>query len=132
MTASGERSLAKGLLGGRYDVEHPPPPNSRASRLRFSAATFGPVAPLLKAIRSIARDHDATPAQIALAWLIRHSQVVAIPGATSLAQVEANAAAADIDLTDEEAMTISELGAQLSIRENGQMGFRLRARLLGG
>ena len=46
--------------------------------------------------------HDATPAQVALAWLIRKPNVVAIPGASSVAQLEANVAAADLDLTDDE------------------------------
>jgi aryl-alcohol dehydrogenase-like predicted oxidoreductase len=39
---------------------------------------------------------------VALAWLIRKPNVVVIPGASSVAQVEANAAAADLELTDEE------------------------------
>jgi aryl-alcohol dehydrogenase-like predicted oxidoreductase len=50
-----------------------------------------------------------TPAQVALAWLIHHPAVVVIPGASSVAQVEANAAAADISLTDDE---VAELTAQ--------------------
>jgi len=50
----------------------------------------------------VAAAHGATPAQVALAWLIRRRNVVAIPGARSVAQVEANAAAADLELTDDE------------------------------
>ena len=46
--------------------------------------------------------HDATPSQIALAYLLRHPNVVAIPGASSVEQVERNAAAAEIDLADDE------------------------------
>ena len=46
--------------------------------------------------------HSATPAQIALAWVIRHPAVTAIPGASSVEQLESNVAAADIDLTDDE------------------------------
>ena len=47
--------------------------------------------------------HDATPAQVALAWLVRKPNVVAIPGASSLEQLRHNVAAADLDLTDDEA-----------------------------
>ncbi len=50
----------------------------------------------------VAETHHATPSQIALAWLIRRPNVVVIPGASSAAQVEVNAAAADIELTDDE------------------------------
>jgi aryl-alcohol dehydrogenase-like predicted oxidoreductase len=57
---------------------------------------------LLGALREIAAAHDATPAQIALAWVIRRPNVVAIPGASSVTQLEQNVAAADISLSDEE------------------------------
>jgi len=57
---------------------------------------------LLGAVREVADAHQATPAQVALAWLIHHPSVVVIPGASSVAQVEANAAAADLALTEDE------------------------------
>jgi aryl-alcohol dehydrogenase-like predicted oxidoreductase len=40
---------------------------------------------------------------VALAWLIRQPNVVAIPGASSVAQLETNVAAADLELSDDEA-----------------------------
>jgi aryl-alcohol dehydrogenase-like predicted oxidoreductase len=48
----------------------------------------------------VAGVHSAPPAQIARAWVIRHPAVAAIPGASSVEQLEHNAAAAEIDLTD--------------------------------
>ena len=53
-------------------------------------------------LREVADAHGATPAQIALAWVIRSPAVTAIPGASSVEQLESNVAAADIDLSDEE------------------------------
>jgi diketogulonate reductase-like aldo/keto reductase len=50
----------------------------------------------------VAATHDATPAQVALAWLIHHPNVVAIPGAKSVSQLEENTAAADLSLADDE------------------------------
>lgn len=51
----------------------------------------------------IARRHQATPAQVALAWLLRRSPVmVPIPGTSSVAHLEENLAAAALRLTDEE------------------------------
>ena len=59
--------------------------------------------PVLETLRRVAKAHDATPAQVALAWLIRKPNVVAIPGASSLEQLEHNVAAADLELTGDEA-----------------------------
>ena len=50
----------------------------------------------------MATSHDATPAQVALAWLIRRPNVVAIPGASSIEQLERNVEAADLELTDDD------------------------------
>jgi aryl-alcohol dehydrogenase-like predicted oxidoreductase len=57
---------------------------------------------LLDALREVAARHDATASQVALAWLIGHPNVVAIPGASTVAQLQRNAEAADLDLTAED------------------------------
>jgi aryl-alcohol dehydrogenase-like predicted oxidoreductase len=50
-----------------------------------------------------AREHDATPSQLALAWLLRRSPVMLpIPGTSKVAHLESNTAAAGIELSDEE------------------------------
>ena len=51
------------------------------------------------ALREIATRHQATPAQIALAWVIRQDGVVAIPRTSSTAHVRENAGALDIQLS---------------------------------
>jgi diketogulonate reductase-like aldo/keto reductase len=53
-------------------------------------------------IVEVARRHGVTPAQVALAWTIRHEGVVAIPKAVKPAHVRENAAAADLLLTPED------------------------------
>ncbi len=58
------------------------------------------------AIAAVADRHDATPAQIALAAVMRHEGVIAIPKASSVAHVEANAAALDIQLDAEDIETL--------------------------
>ena len=58
--------------------------------------------PQLDVLRDVASAHDATPAQVALAWLVRRPNVVAIPGASSVEQLERNAAAADLELSDDD------------------------------
>jgi aryl-alcohol dehydrogenase-like predicted oxidoreductase len=55
------------------------------------------------ALAAIARAHDATPPQIALAWLLRRSPaMLPIPGTSSVAHLEENMRAARIKLSDEE------------------------------
>jgi len=51
------------------------------------------------ALQPIAQRHDATPAQIALAWVLQHDGVTAIPRARTLTHVRQNAAARDVELT---------------------------------
>jgi diketogulonate reductase-like aldo/keto reductase len=52
------------------------------------------------ALRDVAKRHNATPAQIATAWGLRHPHVISIPKAVDPAHVRENAAAGDITLTD--------------------------------
>ncbi|MFX1551991.1 MAG: aldo/keto reductase [Promethearchaeota archaeon] len=53
-------------------------------------------------LEKIAKAYNASIQQIAIAWLINHDNVIAIPKAFQLKHVEANATAADIKLTDKE------------------------------
>jgi len=56
---------------------------------------------------AVARAHDATPAQVALAWLLARSPVVCpIPGTASLEHLEENLGAVDLELTPEELATL--------------------------
>ena len=65
------------------------------------AATDGP-------LQAIARDHGASPSQLALAWLLERSPVVLpIPGTSSVAHLEENTAAAGIELSDAEFDTLA-------------------------
>lgn len=59
-----------------------------------------------KALTAVAQRHGATPAQIAIAWGMRHPHVISIPKAANPAHVRDNAKAADITLTPEDLATI--------------------------
>ena len=54
------------------------------------------------ALKKIAQSHDATPAQIALAWVLRQPDMIAIPKASTEAHVRDNAASLKIKLTKED------------------------------
>ncbi len=89
--------LAQGLLGGKYGVGNTPG-GVRAANPLFSEENLRRIAPMLNLLRTIAISYDAKPAQIALAWLLALPQVVVIPGASSVEQLEFNVAAADLEL----------------------------------
>ena len=60
-------------------------------------------------LRAVAEAHDATPYQVALAWLLSKDGVAAIPKATSEAHLRENLEALDLELTDEELERIDGL-----------------------
>jgi aryl-alcohol dehydrogenase-like predicted oxidoreductase len=93
--------LAQGLLGGRYTVDNRPG-GVRAVNPLFGTENLRRVEPLLDVLREVADAHQARPAQIALAWLVGLPRVVVIPGASSVEQLEHNAAAAAISLSADE------------------------------
>jgi aryl-alcohol dehydrogenase-like predicted oxidoreductase len=94
--------LAQGFLSGRYDRRNRPGNHVRSYNPLFLPVNLERADGLFAVLREVAQAHDATPAQVALAWTIRSPAVTAIPGASSLAQLESNVAAAEIDLTDDE------------------------------
>jgi aryl-alcohol dehydrogenase-like predicted oxidoreductase len=67
------------------------------------AVTEGPLA-------EIAKEVGATPPQVALAWLLHRSPVILpIPGTSSLAHLEENVRAAELELSDQQFKDLSEL-----------------------
>jgi pyridoxine 4-dehydrogenase len=71
----------------------------------------GPGSPLSR----MAERHEASPAQLALAWLLHRSPVtLPIPGTSSVAHLEENVAAAQIELAADEVRELAELGVAAS------------------
>ena len=89
--------LAQGLLGGKYNADNRPG-GIRAVNPFFAKENLQRAEPLLETLRRVAAAHDAKPAQVALAWLLSLPGVVAIPGASSVEQLEFNVSAADLEL----------------------------------
>ncbi|GAC1641684.1 MAG: aldo/keto reductase [Mycobacterium sp.] len=90
--------LAQGLLGGKYGIDNRPG-GVRAANQLFGTENLRRVEPLLQTLRDVATEVVAKPAQVALGWLLSLPNVVAIPGASSVEQLEFNVAAADIKLS---------------------------------
>lgn len=123
--------LSQGAVSGRYDVGNLPGGFRRANAL-FTPANMARVRPVVDALADVGRAHGATPAQIALAWLVRQTGVVVIPGAKSVEQLEQNAAAADIELIPEQLARLNDVSASFApisgVRSVGQLMRRLVSR----
>ncbi len=101
--------LGKGFLTGRFDKES-----------KFSSSDFRSIVPrftpealeanqaLVDLLKKVAQQKKATPAQIALAWILAQKPwIVPIPGTTKLNRLEENIRAASITLTSEELSNIN-------------------------
>ena len=75
---------------------------------------LGGFAPLqIDALNIIAAKVNATPMQVALAWLLRHSpNILLIPGTGSLGHLRENIQAAALELSDEVMVELNEIGVQ--------------------
>jgi aryl-alcohol dehydrogenase-like predicted oxidoreductase len=95
--------LGQGVLAGRTDWSGAGfgRPQARLARRRDG------LDPMQVVIRRVAEAHGATPAQVALAWVISHPNTLAIPGARTIEQLEENAAAVDLELTEEELVQLT-------------------------
>lgn len=98
--------LAQGVLSGRYRAGHAPRDLLRRGNSLFTDAALLASAPLLETLREIADAHQSSSSQVALAYLIAQPQVIVIPGAKSIAQLESNVAAADLELGEDELLAL--------------------------
>ncbi len=72
---------------------------------------------LVDLLREIAERKEATPAQIALAWLLAQKPwIVPIPGTTKLGRIEENIAAADVELTSDDLREIDSAASKITIQ----------------
>ena len=72
---------------------------------------------LVDLLKRVANEKGATPAQIALAWLLaQRPTIVPIPGTTKLHRLEENIAAAQIALTQEDLRTIADAASRIEIK----------------
>jgi aryl-alcohol dehydrogenase-like predicted oxidoreductase len=88
----------------------------RATMPRFSPQAMAANQALVDLLKQTAERKQATPAQIALAWLLaRKPWIVPIPGTTKLHRLEENLGAADIALTPSDLAEMEEAAAKITI-----------------
>jgi aryl-alcohol dehydrogenase-like predicted oxidoreductase len=119
--------LGKGFLTGKIDEST----TFDSSDFRNSVPRFDPDArkanrAFVDLLTSVAKRKNATPAQIALAWLLAQKPwIVPIPGTTKLHRLEENTAAAGVELTADDLEEIESAAAQITAQgarynESGQ------------
>ncbi|MBN2384173.1 aldo/keto reductase [bacterium] len=109
--------LEQGLITGKF---HGNPERTkqlsgfRRWRMKFSSAAIEKSRPIIQALGEIADTYGATPAQVALSWLINfHGEcIVAIPGASKAEQVEDNVKALQLVLTSGEMQRLDRLSRE--------------------
>ncbi len=105
--------LAQGVLTGKYRPGQPPPEGTRAASEEMGGFISGffrdDVLEALQRLKPIAEQAGLSPAQLALAWILRQPNVAsAIIGATRPEQVSENATAAEVELGDDTLQAIDE------------------------
>jgi len=110
--------LGKGFLTGTIDEKTTfVSSDFRNLVLRFTPEARKSNLALVDALRTIAQRKQATPAQIALAWLLaRKPWIVPIPGTTKLARLDENNAAAAIGLSADDLRAIESAASRITIQ----------------
>jgi aryl-alcohol dehydrogenase-like predicted oxidoreductase len=109
--------LGKGFLTGKINASTTFPSNDLRSRIpRFAPEARKVNQALVDLLADIAQRKNATPAQIALAWLLaQKSWIVPIPGTTKLSRVEENIGAAGIKLTPDDLRDIDTAASKITV-----------------
>jgi aryl-alcohol dehydrogenase-like predicted oxidoreductase len=109
--------LGEGFLTGAMGKDSKIAENDFRKLLpRFTPEAMEKNQALVDLIRRVADEKKATPAQIALAWLLAQKPwLVPIPGTTKLHRLEENLAAADVELTSTELAELDEAAANIQV-----------------
>ncbi|HEY6887108.1 MAG TPA: aldo/keto reductase [Solirubrobacter sp.] len=101
--------LGRGFLTGKLEPQKFPSGDFRKNNPRFQPEAMDANAALVETVKTVAARHDATPAQVALAWLLAQGEHIApIPGTKRVSRLEENAGAALLVLS---AADLAELDA---------------------
>ena len=109
--------LGRGFLTGRIDQNTTFEKNDFRNILpRFTSEARNANQAVIDLLREIAERKNATPAQIALAWLLAQKPwIVPIPGTTKIHRLEENIGAVDIELTREDLAEIDQATSKITI-----------------
>jgi aryl-alcohol dehydrogenase-like predicted oxidoreductase len=109
--------LGRGYLTGKVDENTTFAANDiRSHNPRFTPEAIRANRVVVDLLEQIAAQHDATPTQIALAWLLAQKPwIVPIPGSRKLHRLEENIGSVDIALTSDDLGEIKEAMSQITV-----------------
>ncbi|MBQ9270627.1 MAG: aldo/keto reductase [Oscillospiraceae bacterium] len=105
--------LEQGALGGKYGTKHPSPPES--DRGKTYNPVLGKIDILLEEISRVAANHNASPAQMPIAWAIAKGTLPII-GATKPEQIDDAVKATQIVLTEDEMRQLEKAAQRAELR----------------
>jgi aryl-alcohol dehydrogenase-like predicted oxidoreductase len=110
--------LGRGFLTGKMEASTSfDSADFRSSLPRFSPEALKANQALVDLLRKVAERKNATPAQIALAWLLaQKSWIVPIPGTTKLTRLEENIGAVDVELTPADLREINDAAGKIQVQ----------------
>jgi aryl-alcohol dehydrogenase-like predicted oxidoreductase len=110
--------LGKGFLTGKMDAKTTFGSSDFRSTLpRFTPEALQANQALIDLLAKIGKRRHATPAQIALAWLLaQKSWIVPIPGTTKLNRLDENIGAAEVELTPKDLRDIESAAAKITVQ----------------
>ena len=109
--------LGKGFLTGKIDADTKfGSDDFRSTVPRFSQENVQANLALVDVIKKFAEQKQATPAQIALAWLLAKKPWIApIPGTTKLSRLEENLKGAEVELSPNDVRSLEEASSKVKI-----------------
>ena len=112
--------LGRGYLTGKVDVNQTFADNDiRKGNPRFTEEAIKANWAVVDLLKTIGENHNATPAQVALAWLLAQKPwIVPIPGSRKLERLDENNAAVDIELTANDLSQIKAAMANITVVGN--------------
>jgi aryl-alcohol dehydrogenase-like predicted oxidoreductase len=109
--------LGRGFLTGALSADAIGDGDFRSANPRFTAEAMSANAAIVDGVREVADRHGATPAQVALAWVLAQGRhVVPIPGTKRRRWLEENATATSLELTDRDRADLAALPASVAPR----------------
>ncbi|OBZ77657.1 Aldo-keto reductase yakc [NADP(+)] [Grifola frondosa] len=109
--------LGRGLITGRYKGPEDFGERDSGSMMpKFSKENFPKILKLADGLKKIGEKHDATPGQIALAWLLAQGDdIIPIPGTTKIAKLKENFGALSIKLSADDIQEVRDIAAAADV-----------------
>jgi aryl-alcohol dehydrogenase-like predicted oxidoreductase len=109
--------LGRGFLTGAITAASFEDADFRAQNPRFTPEAIAANLAIVERVRAVAERHDATPAQVALGWVLaRGDHVIPIPGTKRVTYLEENVGAAALRLTSDDLAELETLPAAFGSR----------------